>query len=539
MADHQTTSGENQGTQLAQAATDAAATGSAQGLKVTVAQCQADVLLDPPAAGERVVVKGEPGQSCCFDLASMEGSTVTLEGNTLMITLAGGGEIVLENFIPSAPGILPAAMCLADGTVIETADLILQSGSTMADVTPALGEIAPGAGVAPGAAPQHGGGAGFTPFNIDIPDFTPPPDPIDPTALFRTPPDPDPVSDPIDVSGVVVGEVPLEPPVVEPLSFIHDETAGVQDGPTPTDDDRGAGANPDNDDVGELSQNALAAAGAIESLFGGELSPIGQALSTLTVGDGESFAFDLQNDTDSGLTTGGSDSPILLSSFDDDTVFGFTSGEELVFIVFRDSDTGEVWFIQYQQINHDVANDFDEDNPEAGTDETVNLGYTVTNADGSTSSTVTVEIQDDGPVVTDENAGMLFETSIEGGETGFVGGTLDFDYGADDEGGITDIRFVSTFDPDAPGGTSSTLTSGGQTVVFGAAVVDGDDLVLTGTIDGGGTDIIEVRVDKITGQYTIELLGPIDHPDSDLEVGEGGEVGADDTLDRNFAVHST
>ena len=152
MADHQTTSGENQGTQLAQAATDAAATGSAQGLKVTVAQCRADVLLDPPAAGERVVVKGEPGQSCCFDLASMEGSTVTLEGNTLMITLAGGGEIVLENFIPSAPGILPAAMCLADGTVIETADLILQSGSTMADVTPAFGDIAPGAGGLPGAA---------------------------------------------------------------------------------------------------------------------------------------------------------------------------------------------------------------------------------------------------------------------------------------------------------------------------------------------------------------------------------------------------
>ncbi|MCH8092841.1 MAG: hypothetical protein IIC57_10915, partial [Proteobacteria bacterium] len=229
MADHQTTSGENQGTQLAQAATDAAATGSAQGLKVTVAQCRADVLLDPPAAGERVVVKGEPGQSCCFDLASMEGSTVTLEGNTLMITLAGGGEIVLENFIPSAPGILPAAMCLADGTVIETADLILQSGSTMADVTPALGEIAPGAGgvVPAGGPPDHGGGAGFTPFNIDIPDFTPPPDPIDPTALFRTPPDPDPVSDPIDVSGVVVGEVPPEP---EPFSFIHDETAGVQDG---------------------------------------------------------------------------------------------------------------------------------------------------------------------------------------------------------------------------------------------------------------------------------------------------------------------
>ena len=110
MAEHQTTSGENQGTQLAQAGTSVPA-GSEQGLKVTVAQCQADVLLNPPAAGERVVVKGEPGQSCCFDLASIEGSKVTLDGNTLTITLPGGGEIVLENFIPSAPGIqsLPSA----------------------------------------------------------------------------------------------------------------------------------------------------------------------------------------------------------------------------------------------------------------------------------------------------------------------------------------------------------------------------------------------------------------------------------------------
>ncbi len=135
MAEHQTTSGENQGTQLAQAGTSVPA-GSEQGLKVTVAQCQADVLLNPPAAGERVVVKGEPGQSCCFDLASIEGSKVTLEGNTLKITLAGGGEIVLENFIPTAPGILPSAMCLADGTVIEVADLILRSGATMVSVPP-------------------------------------------------------------------------------------------------------------------------------------------------------------------------------------------------------------------------------------------------------------------------------------------------------------------------------------------------------------------------------------------------------------------
>ncbi|MCH8197629.1 MAG: hypothetical protein IH904_06060, partial [Proteobacteria bacterium] len=48
-------------------------------------------------------------------------------------------------------------------------------------------------------------GAGFSPFTITEPDFTPPPDPIDPTELGRTPPEPDPVSDPIEVEGVPPG----------------------------------------------------------------------------------------------------------------------------------------------------------------------------------------------------------------------------------------------------------------------------------------------------------------------------------------------
>ena len=109
----------------------------------------------------------------------------------------------------------------ADGSVIEVADLILQSGSTMADVTPALGEIEPG-GVAPAAGgPEHGGGAGFTPFTITEPEFTPPPDPIDPTALGRTPPEPDPVSDPVEVVAVTP---PDTPPQADPVPTPTDST---------------------------------------------------------------------------------------------------------------------------------------------------------------------------------------------------------------------------------------------------------------------------------------------------------------------------
>ena len=60
MAEHQTTSGETTGSAQGQAGTGAnvAPSGAEQGLKVTVAQCQADVLLNPPVAGERVEAPG-------------------------------------------------------------------------------------------------------------------------------------------------------------------------------------------------------------------------------------------------------------------------------------------------------------------------------------------------------------------------------------------------------------------------------------------------------------------------------------------------
>ena len=51
MAEHQTTSGENQGSAQAEAGANVPPAGAAQGLKVTEAQCQADGALFPVPRG--------------------------------------------------------------------------------------------------------------------------------------------------------------------------------------------------------------------------------------------------------------------------------------------------------------------------------------------------------------------------------------------------------------------------------------------------------------------------------------------------------
>ncbi|NIS29797.1 MAG: hypothetical protein GWN07_06305, partial [Actinobacteria bacterium] len=79
-----------------------------------------------------------------------------------------------------------------------------------------------------------------------------------------------------------------------------------------------------------------------------------------------------------------------------------TDEEPLVFIVYLDDTSGEVWFVQYAPIDHDNPGDPDEAGDEAGTgfaDETLTLSFTA--VDGTTvKNTITIEIQDDGPSVT-------------------------------------------------------------------------------------------------------------------------------------------
>ncbi len=86
-----------------------------------------------PAAGERVEVVVEPGQTVCLDVPDLRDARVVVRDDGLLIVLPNGGKIFLANFRPDPESRLPAALCLADQTVA----LLLEGG---------LGGIAPGAG---------------------------------------------------------------------------------------------------------------------------------------------------------------------------------------------------------------------------------------------------------------------------------------------------------------------------------------------------------------------------------------------------------
>ncbi len=111
-----------------------------------------------PAAGERVEVVVEPGQTVCLDVPDLKDARVVVRDDGLLIVLPNGGEIFLANFRPDPESGLPAALCLADQTVA----LVLEGG---------LGGIAPGAGLdvpdddllaRDGDSRGNGGGGGST-----------------------------------------------------------------------------------------------------------------------------------------------------------------------------------------------------------------------------------------------------------------------------------------------------------------------------------------------------------------------------------------
>ncbi len=89
--------------------------------------------IPPPAAGERVEVDVKPGQTVCLDVPDLKDARVVVRDDGLLIVLPNGGEIFLANFRPDPESRLPAALCLADQTVV----LVLAGG--LGGITPAAG----------------------------------------------------------------------------------------------------------------------------------------------------------------------------------------------------------------------------------------------------------------------------------------------------------------------------------------------------------------------------------------------------------------
>ncbi len=323
-------------------------------------------------------------------------------------------------------------------------------------------------------------------------------------------------------------------PEAQNASLAYDETDGVDD---------------DADDTAMLK--AAVAADLTAALAEGDELPavLGQAQTQVNweiftdgavdaeTAEPSQYAIAFHYDGESsGLFTGGVDNPeevFLFSDPDDPTiVWGRNGGGELVFAGHLDpnlaGENADFTFVQFQQINHPdagVAADGDHDENAVPN---LSLSYVVTDDEGDRDSAqITVEIQDDGPVARDvvENS-VLSEQKLtdRNPQNDSASGTLNFEAGRDGAS-VTDISFANASDPGADSDFDGNLTSGGAAVVFAAAVDSGAYLYLTGSADGN--DVIEIRVEKATGNYVTTLLGPIDHPDA-------GETGSLDNLDLSF-----
>ncbi len=303
-------------------------------------------------------------------------------------------------------------------------------------------------------------------------------------------------------------------PSAETATIVHDETpgVGVVDGDPQGADETTADLPedlelPEGAEIWGLAQTTLSFDFGKDELGG---------LVQLTDGEGG-----LHDGTDSGLSdTAGGESIYLYG--DGTTVEGRIGGEdgEVAFTIHLDGET--LWFVQHVAIEHPNNESFDE------SVFLQNLAYTVTDGDqDSVTKAIAIEIQDDGPSASDtvENTTLSEQRLTDRNPfNDSARGTLDFD-GGKDGASVTDISFASASDPGGDSDFASNLTSGGVPVVFAAAVDTGTYLYLTGS--AAGNDVIEIRVEKATGNYVATLMGPIDHPDI-------GETGSLDNLDLSF-----
>ena len=183
-----------------------------------------------------------------------------------------------------------------------------------------------------------------------------------------------------------------------------------------------------------------------------------------------------------------------------------TAGGNTVFTLVIDSSTGNYTFELLDQLDHPRGDG--DDNEILSLDLTSILQ--VADADGdpvTTSGRFTINVEDDVPVGTGTVVGNVDEDELPGGNpdgdevytiaTGNIAGL--FSIGADQSGSFG-------LSSDTSGLPS--LTSGGVDVTY---AVLGNTL----TASAGGNTVFTLSIDAMTGAYTFELEGQLDHPTAD------------------------
>ncbi|MEH6631107.1 MAG: VCBS domain-containing protein [Halopseudomonas aestusnigri] len=273
------------------------------------------------------------------------------------------------------------------------------------------------------------------------------------------------------------------------------------------DDDDVIGANGNASGVGDDAPAAVS--GTLVHDYGRDVE--GATTLLLDTGAPEGFSYEVSNDG---------------------TLLTVSQGDvEVMTVELQDSSSGGYTVTLISPISHPEGSD--ENNVDFTFD------YRVTDGDDDTvDGTFDVSVDDDTPVVADEDAGLIKEKRLDDTDpnNSTVNGTLDIDFGADG-GTVTGIEFKGWTDTEDKDPSGTTLTSGGVAVVFASTIVNGE-LVYTGSV--GTAEIIKVVIDQETGEYSITQLGPIDHPDVSYDSENDGPTNSNDydpiTLSFDYTV---
>jgi len=184
----------------------------------------------------------------------------------------------------------------------------------------------------------------------------------------------------------------------------------------------------------------------------------------------------------------------------------------------NDLTLGDYTFTLLGPIDHPLNND-------TGSDDQITLmfDYQIFDNDmDSASGTLSVVVEDDGP--TGDDAEEMIDESfltVDNAPERIVRGSLNFEYGGDgpdEEAPLVNNSFF-TLDLDQLD-MFVRPESGGASITTERTLFE-NTAILTGFADGN--IIFTLEVDIWTGDYTFELLGPIDHPDEN-ETGEDDPV---------------
>ncbi|WP_421780451.1 DUF5801 repeats-in-toxin domain-containing protein, partial [Kiloniella litopenaei] len=369
------------------------------------------------------------------------------------------------------------------------------------------------------------------------------------------------------VAGPVSVDISIDediPEFTSPITLIHDETQR-------TVSSEGVGVDPDSNDIPAVPADVQAVLDArykvLKADDAAELGDaVGQAQNSFTYdlktdgsndetdgSDGstdtdaplntnpsipddlEAITFDLTGDVASGLTSGGSIITLHQDPDQPQVVWGLDESGNVVFavhidgsLVNGDGNTGNLTFVQYGPIDHNQPGDGGEGSHDENT--SFDLPIKLTDDEGdSVTATATINIEDDGPVITKFETNDGVEIRLDE-SVGFDPA----DGNADDESAVgasayaigyakiagTDLIDIAV-DAGTDGEKSRVFSLTLDSSISGLfATASGDPVYLSqvGNVIAGvadGETVFTITVDPATGGITVEQFGALKHGDTD------------------------